>query len=136
MRHGLVHLPLVSKESSEGEHAMSQLDDPVASESIALDAIVKSSVAPRAAYLDPLERLFGMIASPGRVFKDVTGKPTWLTPLIILILIGLASTVVVNLRTRTDWEQIVRDQMRQKVEKTKRNMPPENVIKGQAAFNR
>jgi hypothetical protein len=115
---------------------MSQLDDPVPSEGIALDALEKSSVAPSAAYLDPQERLFGMIFSPGRVFKDVTGKPTWLTPLIILILIGLASTLVVNLRTSTDWEQIVREQMRQKVEKTKRNMPPENVIKGQAAFNR
>ncbi|HEV8482119.1 MAG TPA: hypothetical protein VGV87_01065, partial [Blastocatellia bacterium] len=43
---------------------------------------------PEAARLGPLQRLIGILFSPGETFVDINRKPTWLAPLLISIVIG------------------------------------------------
>ena len=86
---------------------------------------------PERARLSPLQRLFGVLFSPGETFADINRKPTWLAPLLIAIVLGVCSTLFFSWWVNPDWNRIGRDMVRQRVNKTGGEMPPEAQIEGQ-----
>lgn len=86
---------------------------------------------PEAARLGPLQRLIGILFSPGETFVDINRKPTWLAPLLISIVIGVGSSLFFGWWVNPDWNRITRDMIRQRVNKTGGEMPPEDAIKTQ-----
>jgi hypothetical protein len=86
--------------------------------------------------MGPGARLIGAIMSPGETFADVNRKPDWIVPLIILMILTAAITLFINWRLKPDIEQITRDAIRQQVEKTGGQMPPEETIQQQVSLQR
>jgi hypothetical protein len=58
------------------------------------------------ARLGPLQRLVGVMFSPGETFEDVNRKPTWLAPLLIIFISTLAFSAFVEYRIRPDWDAL------------------------------
>jgi hypothetical protein len=48
--------------------------------------------APR---MGPFQRLWGVLAQPGKTFVSIDQRPTWLFPVIVLILVAIISSVLV-----------------------------------------
>ena len=86
---------------------------------------------PEAARLSPLQRLFGVLFSPGETFADINRKPTWLAPLLIAIGLGVCSTLFFNWWVNPDWNRIGREMVRQRANKAGQEMPPEAQIEAQ-----
>jgi Yip1-like protein len=65
------------------------------------------------ASISPIGRIVGVFFSPGATFKDISQKPNWLAPMLLLIVIwfGLCAALV----NRVDW----RDYTKQQIEKNK-----------------
>jgi len=63
--------------------------------------------------MSAISRIFGVFFSPGPTFSDVAQRPSWIAPMILLIVIwfGLCATLV----KRADWL----DYTRQQIEKNK-----------------
>ncbi|HWM94202.1 MAG TPA: YIP1 family protein [Thermoanaerobaculia bacterium] len=68
-------------------------------------------------------RLVGVLVAPGETFRSIAERPTWLPPLLGLLLLGLAVGVIVQMKT--DPEEMVRGQM----EMMKVDVPPEQIDK-------
>lgn len=68
---------------------------------------------PQAA-ISPVGRVFGVLFSPKATFEDIARKPSWLLPVLLSTILGIASTVVLN--QRVDW----RDYIAQQIEKSPR----------------
>lgn len=79
------------------------------------------------ARLGPFARLTGALLSPGETFADVNRKPNWLSPLLIVILIGLASTLFFEWRVKPDWDRFFRSQITKSMEKSGRTMTKEEI---------
>jgi Yip1 domain len=56
-------------------------------------------------------RIIGVLFSPKATFEDIARKPSWLLPVVISTLLGIAATVTMN--KRMDW----RDYISQQIEK-------------------
>ena len=54
-------------------------------------------------------RILGVLVSPGETFRSIAERPTWIPPFLVLVLLGFAVALVVQLRT--DPEEMVRGQM-------------------------
>jgi Yip1 domain len=65
---------------------------------------------PQAA-ISPIGRIFGVLFSPQTTFEDIARKPSWLLPVVISTILGIAATVTLN--QRMDW----RDYISQQIEK-------------------
>lgn len=52
-------------------------------------------------------RLVGVLVSPGKTFQAISEKPTWVAPLLALIILGLASAAMMS--GKMDWGEITRD---------------------------
>lgn len=57
-------------------------------------------------------RLIGVLVSPERTFRSIAERPTWLAPLLVLMVLGTAVGYLAN--QRIDVEQMVRQQMAQR----------------------
>ena len=68
-------------------------------------------------------RLFGVLVSPGETFRSIAERPTWLPPLLLLVLLGVI--VGFEVQMRTDPEEMVRGQL----EAIKMDVPQEQVDK-------
>jgi hypothetical protein len=68
-----------------------------------------------------LQRVIGVLFSPDETFRDVARRPDVLWPLILLMVVTLASTIIVV--PRMDFETMMRDNL----ERSGRNMAPEDV---------
>ncbi|GAC1665742.1 MAG: hypothetical protein NVS9B4_21390 [Candidatus Acidiferrum sp.] len=69
-----------------------------------------SSPAPESqAALSPLSRVVGVFFSPASTFRDIVRKPTWLLPMIVLIITSIV--VCVGINQRMDWRQFIAHQM-------------------------
>lgn len=55
-------------------------------------------------------RLLGVLLSPGETFQSIAGRPTWALAMLVLILLG--SGMQFALQSRTDPEEVVREQMK------------------------
>ena len=86
---------------------------------------------PEPAKLGPAQRLIGILLSPGETFVDINRKPTWLTPILIAIVLGVGSSLLFNWWVNPDWNRITREMIRQRVNKAGGEMPPETAIQQQ-----
>ena len=80
------------------------------------------------AKLGPMQRLVGVLFSPGETFEDVNRKPTWIAPLLIAIAAAVALSLFYDWRVKPDYAQITRQQMKARAEKTGTEMPPEATV--------
>lgn len=79
------------------------------------------------ARLGPLSRLTGALFSPGETFADVNRKPTWIAPMIIVILTVVGGSLFFSWRVHPDWEQIVRTQIRKQNERRNQQVTEEQM---------
>jgi len=56
-------------------------------------------------------RLLGVLVAPGRTFLSIAARPTWMAPLLLLMLLG--SSVGYLVAQRMDFEDMVRQRMAQ-----------------------
>lgn len=54
-------------------------------------------------------RLVGVLTAPGKTFKAIAERPTWVVALLVLIGIGLVVGVMMN--GKMDWAEVTRDSM-------------------------
>ena len=90
-----------------------------------------STAEPETARLGPLQRLTGVLFSPGETFADINRKPTFVTPIIIAMIMALIGSIVFSMRVKVDWDRLVRDKIRERVEQSGGTMPNEEQIQQQ-----
>lgn len=66
-------------------------------------------------------RLIGVLVSPGKTFRSIAERPTWLVPFLVLLILSLAVGWLVQ--TRVDPEEMVRYQLGKFADR----MPPEQI---------
>jgi hypothetical protein len=88
------------------------------------------------ARLGPIQRLTGILFSPGETFQDINRKPTWIVPTLIAIVIAVAGNLFFDWRANPDWEGMVRREIKKQADRSGREMPPDNVIRMQASMQR
>lgn len=54
-------------------------------------------------------RIIGALVSPGKTFADIARKPSWILPIVLLIILGLVTTYFFG--ARVGWEKFAREQM-------------------------
>jgi hypothetical protein len=62
-----------------------------------------------AAQVSPFGRIIGVLFSPKSTYEDIARKPSWLLPVIISTVLGIAATVVLN--QRVDWRDFISQQI-------------------------
>ena len=67
-----------------------------------------AAVDPQPAGMGEFSRIVGVFFEPKKTFADIALRPSWLIPMILLILAGIGGTVVVS--QRIGWERIMRQQ--------------------------
>ena len=79
------------------------------------------AVEPPSRGIGELERIPGVFFEPTKTFEDIARRPSWLIPLILLIVVSMASSFAIS--QKIGWERIVRQQ----VESSSRaqQIPPE-----------
>lgn len=82
------------------------------------------------ARLGPLQRLMGIIFSPGDTFADVNRKPTVIAPILIAIAIVVASTAFFSFWVNPDWDRILRPQVKQRIERGGQTATQEQIDQG------
>lgn len=87
------------------------------------------------ARLGPLARLTGTLLSPGETFADVNRKPTWIAPMTIAIVTVLASTFFFQWRVNPDWDSIMRNQIKKRMEGSSQSLTEEQMQQ-QIAFGK
>jgi hypothetical protein len=85
------------------------------------------AAAEEPARLGPFARLTGTLLSPGETFADVNRKPTWIAPMIIAIATVLASTFFFQWRVNPDWDSIMRNQMKKRMERSNQSLTEEQM---------
>jgi hypothetical protein len=63
------------------------------------------------------ERIAGVLFAPAETFEDISRKPDFLVPILLILLIGYASTIL--LMPRMDWDSV----MAQQAEQMKKRQP-------------
>jgi Yip1-like protein len=76
-------------------------------------ATTPAPVAEPQAKISPLGRVFGVLFSPKPTFEDIVRKPSWVAPVIALMLTGILLNVA--LAVHTNWNEV----SRQQIEKSK-----------------
>lgn len=68
-----------------------------------------AAVEPEPSGMGAFARIFGVFFEPGKTFRDIAQRPTWLVPMILVIVavIGVTSTI----GQRIGWENVIRRQM-------------------------
>ena len=92
-------------------------------------AVPPSQVVPEEpARLNWMQRLTGVLFSPGETFEDVNRKPTILVPIIILVVLTMATLYFINWRVKPDIAKLTREQMIKTIEKFGGQKPTEEQI--------
>jgi hypothetical protein len=76
-------------------------------------ATTPAPVAEPQAKISALGRVFGVLFSPKPTFEDIVRKPSWVAPVIVLMLTGILLNVA--LAVHTNWSEV----SRQQIEKSK-----------------
>lgn len=66
-------------------------------------------------------RLFGVLFAPGKTFRSIAERPTWVVPLLILAILGMVMGIAINMRM--DQREMISRQM----EKFGRQLTPEQL---------
>jgi hypothetical protein len=85
---------------------------------------------PEPARLGPGGRLIGTILSPGETFQDVNRKPTWLIPMLVIMVFGAAFAIFVNSQTDEGWRQFMSERMRDQSGGSGGNLTPQQMEMG------
>lgn len=99
---------------------------------------VTTTAAPQAPQsIGAIGRIIGAIANPRPTFEDIARKPTWLAPLLVLIIVSLATTAVLG--QRIGWRNLIEKQIAQSASAQRRieQLSPEQreqAISTQAKF--
>jgi Yip1 domain len=72
-------------------------------------------------------RLIGVLVSPGKTFQSIAERPTWLVPLILLVVVSTVVGIEVN--RRLDPGEM-RQMVKERIEKQQGEATPEQVDKG------
>ena len=72
-------------------------------------ATTPAPVAESQAKLSPISRIFGVLFSPKPTFEDIVRKPSWVAPVIVLMLTGILLNVA--LAVHTNWSEVSRQQI-------------------------
>lgn len=67
------------------------------------------AVEPAPAGMGEFSRITGVFFDPKKTFEDIAKRPTWLIPVLLLIIAGLAVSVTIS--QRVGWERIVQQSM-------------------------
>src|SRR5579872_6721207 len=67
-----------------------------------------SSVDPNPAGMGEFSRLAGVFFEPGKTFADIAARPSFVLPLLLMMLAGLAASY--TLGQKVGWERIIRHQ--------------------------
>src|SRR5258707_5364002 len=59
-----------------------------------------------------LARIFGVLFSPDTTFASIARRPTWLAPLLVMIVLSIVSGVILS--SRIDWAAPAREAMEQR----------------------
>lgn len=78
---------------------------------------------------NPFERMIGVLFSPSSAFEDINRKPDWLVPMILILLVALATTYV--FLSQVDMLELVKAQ----IEKSGRPLPPDEALQGSLKFS-
>jgi len=76
-------------------------------------ATTPAPVAEPQAKISPLSRILGVLFSPQPTFEDIVRKPSWVAPVIVLMLTGILLNVALGVHT--NWSEV----SRQQIEKSK-----------------
>ena len=79
------------------------------------------------ARLGPLQRLMGVIFSPGATFEDVNRKPTLIAPILIVIIVAASGAAFFNWRVHPDWNRLIRTQIQKSVEKSGQSLTEDQI---------
>jgi len=79
--------------------------------------------------LTELQRLAGIVVSPGKTFEDIHRRPTWILPVALLLLFNLLGDFVVYrvLITDANFVPIARTKVRWDASMTGSQKPPSNI---------
>jgi Yip1 domain len=72
-------------------------------------ASIPVSVAEPQPSISPVGRIFGVLFSPKPTFEDIVRKPSWLLPMILMLIFGIAAAVGIN--QRMNWRNYVAQQI-------------------------
>jgi hypothetical protein len=64
---------------------------------------------PDSAQIGAFSRITGVFFEPGKTFADIGRRPTWVVPVLLLVLVTVAVTFTMG--QKIGWEQMVRQQM-------------------------
>jgi hypothetical protein len=66
-------------------------------------------VAVPQASISPMGRIIGVLFSPKATFEDIARKPSWILPVVISTILGIAATVALN--QRVNWREYIGQQI-------------------------
>jgi hypothetical protein len=80
-----------------------------------------AAVEPQPAGMGEFSRIVGVFFEPGKTFADIAQRPSWIVPMILMILAMIGATVALS--QHIGWERIIRQQ--DEASAQIRNMAPE-----------
>ncbi len=113
---------------------MSDIENPMQSDAPAygVPRAPETTVLEEPARLGPVQRLTGVMFSPGETFADVNRKPTVLAPILIAMATVIASTLFFNWWANPNWDQILRPQVKKRIERGGQTATEEQIQQGVA----
>lgn len=67
------------------------------------------AVAPPAAGMGEFSRISGVFFDPKTAFADIAKRPTWIVPVVLVVIFGLLVSITIG--QRVGWERVVRQSM-------------------------
>jgi hypothetical protein len=80
------------------------------------------------ARLGPLQRLVGVIFSPGETFKDINRKPTWLVPMLIAVVVSTAYFFFLTQKLEVGLGESVRKSMTEQAQQSGQPPPTPDAV--------
>jgi hypothetical protein len=111
---------------------MSEMQNPMQSDAPVYGAprVQDQPTPEEPAKLGPLQRLVGIMFSPGETFADVNRKPTVIAPILIAVATVVASTIFFSWWVNPDWDRILRPQVKQRIEKGGQTATEDQIRQG------
>lgn len=70
---------------------------------------IPPTIAPEPAGMGPLARLIGVFFEPSKTFEDIARRPTFMVPLVLVIVFGIGFFAAFS--QRVGWEKTIREKM-------------------------
>lgn len=83
-----------------------------------------------------VRRLTGLVIAPEETFREVNRDPNWLAPILITIVFAFAFSLFFSWWVQPDWNQIVREKVRERVENGSMAAPTAEQIERQVTLTK